>query len=107
MTKIFRRLTLVAVGFVILIVMVIPATIYATTIIKSKSNIANNRPIVLSTTLSQANATDGGRLLLLDTETGEIWEYSYKSLTGGAPPKYVSTMQGVGDPVLVEQKYVK
>jgi hypothetical protein len=96
--------SVVIIAAIILIIAVPPAIIHAATTIK-KSNIANNRLIVISTTVGQPAAPDGGHVLLLDTDSGEIWDYSYKSLTGAALPKYVSTLQNLGDSVLVEQKY--
>ena len=100
-----RKWAVITVGVVLFIITIAPAISKASGILKSKSNISNNRLLVISSTITQPAAPDGGHLLLLDTETGEIWDYSYKSLTGNALPKYVSTMQSPGDPVLLEQKY--
>ncbi len=102
-----RRLTWIAfsLGVIILSGAIAPAITHASTIIRSKSNIANNRMIVISSTINQPNAPDGGHVLLLNTETGELWDYSYKALTGNALPKYVSTMQEPGEAVIVNLKY--
>jgi hypothetical protein len=97
--------SVVIIAAIILIIAALPGIIHAATIVKSKSNVANNRLMVISTTVGQPAAPDGGHVLLLDTDSGEIWDYSYKSLTGTALPKYVSTLQNLGDSVLVEQKY--
>jgi hypothetical protein len=90
---------------VVLVVVFVPAIVRASTVVRSKSNICNNRAVVISSTVNQPNAPDGGHLWLLDTETGVIWDYSVKALSGSAQPKYVGTMQYLGDPAIIEQKY--
>jgi hypothetical protein len=103
-------------GFTLLAVVVpltvcllfIPQGSQATTIIKSKSNIANNRDagpnktsgLGTVVTLCQSCTFDGlpdeGHLVLMDTVTGDIWAYSDAAVVGDDDPIYVGTMTALG-----------
>lgn len=82
--------------------------IYGTTIIKSKSNICNNRtvkPVASPIVICASCAIQGGPgnpeegyLILMDSENGEMYAYSDAALMGNAPPVYISTFAGVGKP---------
>jgi hypothetical protein len=107
MTK--KSLVLVSVLAVSLVslALVVPR-IYGTTIIKSKSNICNNRtitPVALPIVICQSCAIQSGPgkpeegyLILMDSESGEMFAYSDAALMGNEPPKYISTFAGVGKP---------
>jgi hypothetical protein len=91
----------------------------ATTIIKSKSNIANNRSakpigtsasgpwdvVVLCSSCGYPPATpEEGCLILMDSQTGEIWAYCDDTIASGKPPIYLGTFQSVGKPIKMPQK---
>lgn len=82
--------------------------IYGTTIVKSKSNICNNRtvaPVALPIVICASCSIQGGPgkpeegyLILMDSESGEMYGYSDAAVMGKAAPEYISTFAGVGRP---------
>ncbi|MEA2342002.1 MAG: hypothetical protein QOF63_171 [Thermoanaerobaculia bacterium] len=100
-----------------LLAVIVPLTVYllfnpqrsqATTIIKSKSNIANNREagpnqnsgpgtvVLLCQSCTFVGLPDEGHLVLMDSVTGDIWAYSDAAVVGDADPLYVGTMTALG-----------
>ena len=105
-----KRRTIIAVlaaALVSLICAITPVVVRATTIKRSKSNIANNRIVVIGTTLGQPNAPDGGQVTLLDNETGEVWRYTPKALAGSATATYLGTIDDFGEPGRIDTRYAK
>jgi hypothetical protein len=91
----------------------------ATTIIKSKSNIANNRSaspigssapgpwdvVVLCSSCGYPPVTpEEGCLILMDSQTGEIWAYCDDTIASGKPPLHLGTFQAVGKPIKLPPK---
>ena len=93
---------------------------HATTIIKSKSNIANNRSanheigegdsgpgdvVVLcqSCDLAIAARRDKSHLILMDNQTGDVYAYDDEALLGKADPVYVATLERVGKRLIVKK----
>jgi hypothetical protein len=91
----------------------------ATTIIKSKSNIANNRSavpigssasgpwdvVVLCSSCGYPPVTpEEGCLILMDSQTGEIWAYCDDAIASGKPPLHLGTFQAVGKPIKLPPK---
>ena len=88
----------------VILALVVPR-IYGTAILKSKSNIASNRtagpvpaPIVICESCNFADMPEQGYLVLMDSETGDVFAYSDAAVIGKEAPKYVSTFTGVGKP---------
>lgn len=103
-----RHATILAIAAVIILIAAsVPGIVRASTVVRSRSNIANNRLVVIGTTLGQANVPDGGAVTLIDNESGEIWTYSAKALAGNAPPKYVGTIDNVGEPARIDSRYAR
>jgi hypothetical protein len=90
-----------------------------TIIIKSKSNIANNRPasligtsasgpgdvVVLCSSCGYPPVTpEEGCLILMDSQTGEIWAYCDDTIVSGKPPLRLGTFQSVGKPIKLPPK---
>ena len=112
MTK--KSLVLVSVVFVVSLItlaFVVPR-IYGTTIIKSKSNICNNRtrtPVTAPIVICESCAIQGGPgkpeegyLILMDSESGKVYGYSDQAVMGQEAPLYISTYAGVGNKFFVE-----
>jgi hypothetical protein len=78
------------------------ATSRAATIVKSKSNVSNNRLLVIS---SSPDLPERGNLVLMDQNTGELWLYPAKALIGQQPPKYLGTVVTLGESVVIEGRY--
>ena len=97
-----KKILWVLVTLAIVVLIGAAATSRATTIIKSKSNIANNRLLVIS---SSPDLPERGNLVLMDQETGQFWVYSAKALVGQQPPKYLGTVVTLGESVVVEARY--
>lgn len=103
---------MLAVFSLVTLAFVVPR-IYGTTIVKSKSNICNNRtitpvalPIVICTSCAIQSAPgkpEEGYLILMDSENGKVFAYSDAALLGKEPPKYVSTFGGVGQTFFIEK----
>jgi len=87
--------------------------IYGTTIIKSKSNICNNRtvkPVASPIVICASCAIQGGPgkpeegyLILMDSESGKMFGYSDKAVMGQEAPVYISTFAGVGGSFFIEK----
>ena len=87
--------------------------IYGTTIVKSKSNICNNRtvkPVALPIMICASCAIQGGPgkpedgyLILMDSENGKVYGYSDRALMGQEGPVYISTFAGVGQSFFIEK----
>jgi hypothetical protein len=86
---------------------------FATTIIKSKSNIANNRAapigdpasgpgdvVVLCSSCAYPPMPEEGCLILMDNQTGEIWAYCDNAVVGLEDPKYLGKLTRVGKRII-------
>jgi hypothetical protein len=96
-------------GAVAILVFVVPRS-DGTTIIRSKSNISNNRmaspigegqpgpsdAVVICESCKFSGMPEQGYLVLMDSQTGEIWAYSDDAVVGKADPEYVGTLLAVG-----------
>jgi len=98
--------------FPVIIVLVgflcIPTDIQAATIVKSKSNVSNNREaglnqtsgpatiIVLCESCTFPGLPEESHLVLMDRLTGDMWAYSDAAVVGDADPIYVGTMSVLG-----------
>ena len=102
MKKNVLRIAAVVVSLVIVIVAA--RSIHAGVIARSKQNICNNF-VVIGSTMGQPGAPEGGHVLLMDTCSGETWDYSAKALAGAAAPRYVSTIRDVGDMAQIDPRY--
>jgi len=82
---------------------------HAATIVRSKSNIANNRSapigdphsgsgdvIVRCESCSYPPMPEEGCLILMDSQTGEIWAYCDDAVVGGKPPLFLGKLKKVG-----------
>lgn len=92
---------------------VVPRSL-GTTIIRSKSNITNNRmaapigesgpgpgdAVVICESCKFSGMPEEGYLVLMDNQTGEMWAYSDDAVVGKANPVYVGTLQAVGKPIV-------
>jgi hypothetical protein len=82
--------------------------------VKSKSNVANNRSaspigsggpvpsdaIVLCSSCGYPPVTpEEGCLILMDSQTGEIWAYCDDAFTSGKPPVHLGKLDAVGKPI--------
>jgi hypothetical protein len=91
----------------------------AASIVKSKSNVANNRMaapigtsapgpwdvVVLCSSCGYPPATpEEGCLILMDSQTGEIWAYCDDAIASGKPPIHLGTLQAVGKPIKLPPK---
>lgn len=83
------------------------------TVVRSKSNITNNRAampigeskrgpwdvVVLSCSGTYPGLPEEGHLVLMDSQTGEIWAYSDAAVVGKAAPVHLGTLTAVGEPI--------
>src|SRR5437870_3346406 len=84
----------------------IPKDSQASAILKSKSNISNNRQIgqtsgpgtaiLLCESCSFDGLAEESHLILMDSLTGDVWAYSDAAVVGQADPVYVGTLSAVG-----------
>lgn len=84
-----------------------------TAVVKSKSNISNNRAatpigesksgpwdvVVLSSSGTYPGLPEEGHLILMDNQTGEIWAYSDAAVVGKGAPVHLGTLTAVGQPI--------
>lgn len=98
------------VGTLAIFAFVVPR-VNGTFIIKSKSNISNNRtagavaaPIVICASCSIVGMPEESYLILMDSQNGEVWAYSDPAVIGQAAPVYLSTFTGVGKQFLKQNK---
>ena len=86
-----------------------------TAIIRSKSNICNNRRalpmgggpesgpgdvVVLCESCTYPGLPEEGCLVLMDNQTGEIWAYSDDAVVGNVEPKFLGRLPAVGKRML-------
>jgi hypothetical protein len=94
-----------------LMALLAPIESHATIIIRSKSNIANNRQIpgqasgpgnvvVFCDSCTYAGLPEEGHLILMDNETGDIFAYSDSAMVGKEDPVYVGTISAVGKRII-------
>lgn len=105
MSRVFALLMFVA----MLVILV-----QGTAIVRSKSNISNNRraspfggspesgpgdAVVLCSSCTYPGLPEEGCLILMDNQTGEIWAYCDNAVVGNAAPQFLGTFAAVGKPV--------
>ena len=115
--KAFRSIALVLVTAAISIsatFLLAPKRASASTILKSKSNISNNRmasqigkspagpwdAIVLCESCAYPPMPEEGCLILMDNQTGEIYAYCDDAMTGKAKPRHIGKLTAVGEPIV-------
>jgi hypothetical protein len=93
-----------------MLVTLAPAGSHASSVVKSKSNIANNRSaapigesksgpwdvVVLCESCTFPGLPEDGHLVLMDSQTGQIWAYSNPAVVGQADPICLGTLPAVG-----------
>ncbi len=103
-------------GIVLLTVsfLFVSENVHAAGIVKSKSNVANNRTatpigesrsgpwdvIPLCSSCAYPGMPEEGCLILMDSQTGEIWAYCDEAVVGKAKPKYLGKLIAVGKEIV-------
>jgi hypothetical protein len=87
--------------------------IHASTVVRSRSNISNNRllpgsgipdVLVLCESCTFPGLPDEPHLVLMNRETGDIFAYSDEAVVGKADPVYLSTLSSFGKRPVVKPK---
>ena len=91
----------------------VPQRSHAAGIVKSKSNVANNRTapigafasgpgdvVVLCSSCAYPPMPEEGCLILMDNQTGEIWAYCDRAVIGEEDPKYLGRLTKVGQKII-------
>jgi len=100
----------VLIVFLIVSFLIAPKNTLAATIVKSKSNVANNRTaspigeshpgpwdvVPLCSSCAYPGMPEEGCLIVMDSQTGEIWAYCDEAVIGKADPKYLGKFIAVG-----------
>lgn len=90
--------------------LLVPASSHAAGIVKSKSNVANNRAaapigesvpgpwdvVVLCSSCAYPGMPEEGCLILMDSQTGDIWAYCDEAVIGKADPKHLGRLIAPG-----------